>query len=113
MRVVHDYDEFTDRMARSVFKYTQDRLRLNPVPIDHSVAPDELEERAGNLLNANGNDPEEVLRRRYQRWKDDPAATVPEPQLVLFRSLVEQLHDQPTSQAAIPDRRLTEAGGLP
>jgi glutamate/tyrosine decarboxylase-like PLP-dependent enzyme len=59
---VHDYDEFTDRMARAVFEYTHDRLRLTPVPLDHSVPRDELEARAGNLLNASGNDPEEVLR---------------------------------------------------
>ena len=59
---MHDYDELTDRMARAVFEYTQDRLRLSPVPIDHSVPRDELEARAGNLLNARGNDPDEVLR---------------------------------------------------
>jgi aromatic-L-amino-acid/L-tryptophan decarboxylase len=59
---VHDYDEFTDRMARAVFQYTHDRLRLTPVPLDHSVPRDELDVRAGNLLNASGNDPEEVLR---------------------------------------------------
>jgi len=59
---VHDYDEFTDRMAHAVFEYTQERLRLSPVPLDHSVPRDELEDRAGNLLNAQGNDPEEVLR---------------------------------------------------
>ena len=49
-------------MARAVFEYTQDRLRLAPVPLDHSVPRDELETRAGNLLNAAGNDPQEVLR---------------------------------------------------
>jgi glutamate/tyrosine decarboxylase-like PLP-dependent enzyme len=59
---VHEYDEFTDRMARSVFEYTQQRLRLTPVPLDHSVPRDELDARAGNLLNAHGNDPQEVLR---------------------------------------------------
>jgi aromatic-L-amino-acid decarboxylase len=59
---VHAYDELTDRMARAVFEYTQDRLRLSPVPLDHSVPRDELETRAGNLLNAAGNDPQEVLR---------------------------------------------------
>jgi len=59
---MHHYDELTDRMARTVFEYTQERLRLEPVPLDHSVPRDELETRAGNLLNATGNDPEEVLR---------------------------------------------------
>lgn len=59
---MHDYDELTDRMARAVFEYTRERLQLRPVPLDHSVPRDELEDRAGNLLNAQGNDPEEVLR---------------------------------------------------
>jgi aromatic-L-amino-acid decarboxylase len=59
---MHHYDELTDRMARAVFAYTQERLQLEPVPLDHSVPRDELETRAGNLLNASGNDPEEVLR---------------------------------------------------
>lgn len=59
---MHDYDELTDRMARAVFDYTRERLQLTPVPLDHSVPRDELDERAGNLLNAAGNDPHEVLR---------------------------------------------------
>jgi aromatic-L-amino-acid/L-tryptophan decarboxylase len=59
---MHHYDELTDRMAQAVFAYTQDRLRLEPVPLDHSVPRDELQARAGDLLNATGNDPEEVLR---------------------------------------------------
>ena len=59
---MHDYDELTDRMARAVFEYTRERLQLTPVPLDHSVPRDELDDRAGNLLNAQGNDPEEVLR---------------------------------------------------
>ena len=59
---MHEYDELTDRMARAVFEYTRDRLQLTPVPLDHSVPRDELEARAGNLLTAQGNDPEEVLR---------------------------------------------------
>ena len=59
---MHDYDELTDRMARSVFEYTQERLRLTPVPLDHSVPRDELDARVGNLLNAIGNDPEHVLQ---------------------------------------------------
>ncbi len=59
---MHHYDELTDRMTRAVLEYTQQRLRLEPVPLDHSVPREELETRAGNLLNAHGNDPEVVLR---------------------------------------------------
>lgn len=58
-------------------------------------------------------DPEEVLRRRYQRWKDDPAAAVPEPQLRLFRALLDQLHEKDGGPAAPADSRLTDAGGPP
>jgi len=60
-------------------------------------------------------DPEEVLRRRYQRWKDDPDAAVPEPQLRLFRALLDQLHEKPQGggPAAPADSRLTDAGGPP
>jgi aromatic-L-amino-acid/L-tryptophan decarboxylase len=59
---MHEYDELTDRMAQAVFDYTRERLQLTPVPLDHSMPRDELEQRAGNLLNARGNDPQEVLR---------------------------------------------------
>lgn len=60
-------------------------------------------------------DPEEVLRRRYQRWTDDPDAAVPEPQLRLFRALLDQLHEKPQDggPATAADSRLTDAGGPP
>jgi glutamate/tyrosine decarboxylase-like PLP-dependent enzyme len=59
---MHGYDAFTDRMARAVFAYTHDRLRLDPVPLDGNVAPEDLAARAGDLIGPNGNDPEDVLR---------------------------------------------------
>ncbi|MCU1430540.1 MAG: aspartate aminotransferase family protein [Actinomycetia bacterium] len=59
---MHSYDEFTDRMARAVLEYTYERLRLDPVPLDRSVKPEELDARVGNWINAHGNDPEAVLR---------------------------------------------------
>ncbi len=59
---MHHYDDFTDRMARAVLAYTHDRLRLEPVPLDHSVAPEDLDARAGNWINERGNDPEAVLQ---------------------------------------------------
>ena len=60
-------------------------------------------------------DPEEVLRRRYQRWKDEPGAAVPERQLQLFRDLVDTLHEKLTdpSPGTGLDRRLSDAGGPP
>src|SRR5262249_34343703 len=57
--------------------------------------------------------PEEVLRRRYQRWRDEPSATVPEPQLALLRALVEQFDEEGSGQKRPPDSRLTDAGGPP
>jgi aromatic-L-amino-acid/L-tryptophan decarboxylase len=59
---VFGYDEFTDRMARAVLEYTHERLRLDPVPLDHSFPLEELEAKAGNLIGASGNDPLAVLR---------------------------------------------------
>src|SRR5215467_5013936 len=58
---MHGYDAFTDRMAQAVLAYTQDRLRLDPVPLDGNVAPDDFETRVGGLIGPKGNDPEDVL----------------------------------------------------
>lgn len=61
-------------------------------------------------------DPEEVLRRRYQRWRDDPDAVVPEAQLQLFRDLLEEAYhrdlDRPRGGEPA-DSRLRDAGGPP
>ncbi len=57
-------------------------------------------------------DPEEVLRRRYQRWKDEPTASVPERQLQLFRELIDKVHEKAPAGTPL-DRRLTDAGGPP
>ena len=58
---MHRYDALTERIARAVFEYTDDRLRLEPVPLDHAVAPDELARRAPRLIGNGGNDPEHVM----------------------------------------------------
>src|SRR3954468_3422343 len=58
---MHRYDERTQRIADAVFAYTRDRLALEPVPLDHSIEPDELAALVPNLINAAGNDPERVL----------------------------------------------------
>jgi len=59
---MHGYDAFTDRMAGAVLAYTHDRLRLDPVPLDGNVAPENFAAQVGELIGPNGNDPEEVLR---------------------------------------------------
>src|SRR4051812_14402098 len=58
---MHRYDERTARIADAVFAYTRARLELEPIPLDHSIAPDELTALVPNLIQAAGNDPERVL----------------------------------------------------
>lgn len=58
---MHRYDARTQRMADLVFAYMRERLALEPVPLDHGVAPEELAARAPNLIGAAGNAPEIVL----------------------------------------------------
>ncbi len=60
---MHRYDELTDRITRAVFAYTEARLRLDPVPLDHTIAPSELDAQAPSLIRPRGNDPEVVLRQ--------------------------------------------------
>jgi glutamate/tyrosine decarboxylase-like PLP-dependent enzyme len=58
---VHRYDDLTERIARAVFAYTEDRLRLEPVPLDHGLARADLDTLAPTLIGATGNDPDTVL----------------------------------------------------
>src|SRR4051794_41926789 len=58
---MHRYDERTARIADAVFAYTRARLELEPIPLDHSIAPDELTALVPNLIQAAGNDPDRVL----------------------------------------------------
>jgi glutamate/tyrosine decarboxylase-like PLP-dependent enzyme len=60
---MHEFDATTERIARAVFAYTDARLRMKPVPLDHTVARDMLEGIAPSLINTAGNDPEGVLRQ--------------------------------------------------
>ena len=60
---MHRYDEFTERIARAVFEYTDERLRLDPVPLDHGFEPDDLDARAPSLIGRSGNDPEVVMQQ--------------------------------------------------
>jgi aromatic-L-amino-acid decarboxylase len=59
---VHDFDELNERIAKAVYRYTDWRLRLDPVPLDVGAPRDQLEERMAGLLGASGNDPEAVLK---------------------------------------------------
>ena len=35
---MHEVDETTEQMVRSVLAYAENRLRMNPVPLDKGVA---------------------------------------------------------------------------
>ena len=47
---MHRYDERTERIADAVFAYMRERLALDPVPLDHAIAPDELAALVPNLI---------------------------------------------------------------
>jgi aromatic-L-amino-acid/L-tryptophan decarboxylase len=59
---MHRYDETTAHIAEAVFAYMDERLRLEPVPLDRTVSPHDLATRAPSLLGPEGNDPELVLK---------------------------------------------------
>src|SRR5205809_1739667 len=59
---MHRFDERTQRIADAVFDYMRDRLALDPVPLDHAIAPDKLAALAPPLIGPAGNDPAHVLR---------------------------------------------------
>ena len=59
---MHGVDQVTEQMIRSVLAYAENRLRLDPVPLDHgSHDPRTLDQAIGGLLNEEGNDPDQVL----------------------------------------------------
>jgi glutamate/tyrosine decarboxylase-like PLP-dependent enzyme len=58
---MHRFDDRTQRMADAVFAYMRERLALDPVPLDHSVDPDELAARAPSPITPAGTDPDAVL----------------------------------------------------
>jgi aromatic-L-amino-acid/L-tryptophan decarboxylase len=58
---MHEFDELTSRIADAVYRYTDWRLRLDPVPLDSGESWEDLKARIDGLLGADGNDPEKVL----------------------------------------------------
>src|SRR6478735_839924 len=59
---MHRFDERTQRIADAVFDYMRDRLALDPVPLDHAIAPDKLAALVPPLIGPAGIDPAHVLR---------------------------------------------------
>ena len=59
---MHGVDRVTEQMIRSVLAYAENRLRLDPVPLDQgSRDPATLDVALGGLLTEDGNDPDQVL----------------------------------------------------
>lgn len=59
---MHGIDEKTERMVRSVLAYAENRLRLDPVPLDQgTLTPAQLEDRLRDTIRAEGRGVDEVL----------------------------------------------------
>jgi len=59
---MHDIDQTTDQMVRSVLAYAENRLRMDPVPLDIGTLPaDQLYARLAGLIRASARHPDEVL----------------------------------------------------
>src|SRR5712671_6166695 len=59
---MHEVDQTTEQMVRSVLAYAENRLRMNPVPLDKGVLPaDELYERLDGVIRDEPRPPDEVL----------------------------------------------------
>jgi aromatic-L-amino-acid decarboxylase len=59
---MHSVDRTTEQMIRSVLAYAENRLRLDPVPLDSRVrTPEQLDAVFGGLLGPDGTDPDQVL----------------------------------------------------
>jgi glutamate/tyrosine decarboxylase-like PLP-dependent enzyme len=60
--MMHSVDRTTEQMIRSVLAYAENRLRLDPVPLDTgSRDPAELDLALRGLLAEDGHDPDQVL----------------------------------------------------
>src|SRR5690242_15002437 len=59
---MHEVDQTTEQMVRSVLAYAENRLRMNPVPLDKGVLPaHELYERLDGVIRDEPRPPDEVL----------------------------------------------------
>ena len=61
MPSMHEYDAGTDALARAILEHVQARI-ANPVPLDKSVPPGVLDERAGSTITPGGLGSDEALR---------------------------------------------------
>src|SRR5260370_29363575 len=59
---MHSVDRTTEQMIRSVLAYAENRLRLDPVPLDKgSRDPAELDVALAGLLGDEGHNPDQIL----------------------------------------------------
>src|SRR4051812_7275801 len=59
---MHEIDQTTEQMVRSVLAYAENRLRMDPVPLDIGTLPAaELNARLAGLIRDSGRHPDEVL----------------------------------------------------
>ncbi|MGY4770770.1 pyridoxal phosphate-dependent decarboxylase family protein [Kribbella sp. CWNU-51] len=59
---MHEVDQTTEQMVRSVLAYAENRLRMDPVPLDRNTLPaHELYERLDGLIRDAPRHPDEVL----------------------------------------------------
>jgi len=51
---VHGFDEHTEELGKAILAYAEERLRLDPVPLDGPRTPEELNAIAGNTITPGG-----------------------------------------------------------
>ncbi len=59
---MHRQDELTEVLTQAVLQYAVDRMRLDPVPLDHPRTPEELRALAGKTITPAGLGGPEALR---------------------------------------------------
>ena len=61
---MHEVDQTTEQMVRSVLAYAENRLRMDPVPLDIGTLPAaDLNARLAGLIRSSPRHPDEVLTR--------------------------------------------------
>src|SRR5436190_12920625 len=59
---MHGIDQNTDSMVRSVLAYAENRLRLDPVPLDQgTLTAEQLNDRLSTVIRPQGRGVDEVL----------------------------------------------------
>ena len=59
---MHSHDRATEELTEAIIRYSIDRMRLDPPPLDHPRSPQELREAAGTTITPDGIGGIEALR---------------------------------------------------